>query len=254
MLNQVMFFLRFVETKNTRTNMDEFGERMKNYEQANATRLMRRIPVIIRVDGRAFHTFTKGMRIPLDEVFSIAMLYTAKELCDNVQGCKFAYVQSDEISLLLTDYDTIETQAWFDYKVQKIVSVVASLATVNFNRLFRLEDGTGRLALKYDMATFDARAFNIPQHEVVNYFIWRQRDAVRNSLGMIARCYFSTKELFRKSTYDVTMMLLGEGVNVARDYDPCDIRGAGVVREDKSIIDYEIPFFDKDREYIERFL
>jgi tRNA(His) guanylyltransferase len=157
---------------------DTLGTRMKdNYENRFRYQLTRRIPVIIRVDGRAFHTLTQGCE-PFDLKFSKAMTDTAIYLCNEIQGVKCVYKQSDEISLLLVDYDLITTQAWFDYNLQKIVSISAALASVKFTELF------GKFA------TFDSRAFNIPIDEVCNYFIWRQKDWLRNSIEMLAQSHF----------------------------------------------------------------
>ena len=116
---------------------DSLGDRMKeNYENRAKTYLVRRMPVIIRLDGKAFHTFTRGFDKPYDEVFHKTMNETLRFLCENIQGCKFGYTQSDEITLLLTDYDTLTTDAWFDNAVQKMCSVSASMATMAFNKLF----------------------------------------------------------------------------------------------------------------------
>lgn len=114
----------------------DLGNRMKNsYEKRTKNFLPRRTYTIIRLDGKAFHTYTKGLKRPFDMGFINDMNETAKYLCENIQGCKFAYVQSDEISLLLTDFDKITTDAWYDGNIQKIVSVSASLATAFFNKL-----------------------------------------------------------------------------------------------------------------------
>ena len=116
---------------------DELGSRMKNYyESIPKTRLMRRTPVAIRIDGKAFHTFTRGFQKPFDEVLGNAMARTMEHLCRNIQGCIFGYTQSDEITLILIDYQTLETSAWFDYEVQKICSIAASMATLAFNRYY----------------------------------------------------------------------------------------------------------------------
>ena len=115
---------------------DALGTRMKKYEYVSRTHLVNRCPVIVRLDGKAFHTFTKGLKKPYDEIFHNTMNKTMKYLCENIQGCKLGYTQSDEITLLLTDYDTLTTDAWFDYNVQKICSVSASMATMAFNKLF----------------------------------------------------------------------------------------------------------------------
>ncbi|MFW6122346.1 MAG: tRNA(His) guanylyltransferase Thg1 family protein, partial [Petrotogales bacterium] len=174
------------------------GDRMKtNYESVSQTKLLRRTPVIIRLDGKAFHTFTKGMKRPFDENLIQCMTTTTRNLVENIEGCEFGYTQSDEISLLLTDYKKFETQAWFDYKVQKIVSVAASMCTAYFNRIFFKNYGFGKPAF------FDARVFSIPKEEVVNYFIWRQQDATRNSIQMVGQSVFSHKELHGKSCDEI---------------------------------------------------
>ena len=118
---------------------DNLGTRMKGYEYIPRTYLTKRIPVIIRLDGKAFHTFTKGMKRPFDEILIKTMQDTAKYLCENIQGVKLAYTQSDEITLLLTDFEDINTQGWFDYNIQKMVSVSASMATLAFNTSFERE-------------------------------------------------------------------------------------------------------------------
>jgi hypothetical protein len=174
--------------------MDDLGNRMKgHYEERQRHYLTRRLPVIIRVDGRAFHTLTKGMKRPFDGTFIEAMVIAAMRVFDQMQGCKMAYVQSDEASFVLTDYDDLETQAWFDYSQSKIESVTAALMSVAFGRCLRL-------AGKQDLATFDARAFNIPESEVANYFLWRAKDWHRNSVQMLAQAHFSHAYLQGLST------------------------------------------------------
>ena len=222
---------------------DSLGDRMKeNYENRAKTYLVRRMPVIIRLDGKAFHTFTKGLKKPYDEIFHNTMNATMKYLCENIQGCKLGYTQSDEITLLLTDYDTLDTDAWFDNNVQKICSVSASMATMAFNKFLRENfdewgsdnfpdwyDGGGiikpvdaelmRLCEVYDNAIekgamFDSRCFNIPEDEVTNCFIWRQQDATRNAIQMLGQCNFSHKELHGKSCNDIQDMLMTQkGIN-----------------------------------------
>lgn len=166
--------------------MRTLGDRIKeNYENRSKTYLTRRTPVIVRLDGRAFHTFTRKFDSPFSEKLSDAMIGTAKALCEDVAGARLAYVQSDEISLLLHDYNKFDTAAWYDYAIQKVVSVTASIATAHFNRLIDVPQ----------LAMFDSRAFNIPEEEVNNYFIWRQKDWERNSVAMLAQSMFSPKEL-----------------------------------------------------------
>ena len=219
------------ERKDMKEN--SLGSRMKTYYEERAeSRLTRRTPVIIRIDGRAFHTFTKNFSRPYDAVFHNAMNKTTKYLCQNIQGCKFGYTQSDEISLFLTDYDTLETDAWFDYRVQKMCSIASSMATMAFNKFFAesakkwVDDYVrqyGAFVNEQDIklvnahekaiekgAMFDARVFNIPEEEVVNYFIWRQQDATRNAIQMLGQTYFSHKELYKKSCNDIQEMLFHE--------------------------------------------
>ena len=116
---------------------DELGKRMKEYyENITKIKLMRRTPVIIRIDGKAFHTFTRGFKKPFDEILIKSMQETTKYLCENIQGCVLGYTQSDEISLLLIDYKNLNSSAWFDYEIQKICSIAASMATMAFNKSF----------------------------------------------------------------------------------------------------------------------
>lgn len=185
------------------------GNRMKRHEITTQNLLNRFIPVIIRLDGRAFHTFTRGLNKPFDQNLIETMWETGRFLCEEVHGCKLAYIQSDEISLLLTDYTTIKTQAWFDYNVQKMVSIASSIATVGFNqewceRIYRKGDW------KVNWAMFDARVFNLPKEEVCNYFIWRQKDMVRNSIQGLAQANFSHKQLHNKNCDQLQELLFQE--------------------------------------------
>lgn len=187
------------------------GDRMKNnYEVRTRQFLTRRTPTIIRLDGKAFHTYTKGLDRPFDEGLMQDMAETTRFLCQEIQGVKCGYTQSDEITLLLTDFDTFETQAWFDYQVQKIVSVAASIATAKFNQLRtrrirtpKIMDEVGHFdfsRLEPKLAYFDARVFQISEYEeVVNCFIWRQRDAIKNSIQMLAQSLFSQRDLHKKN-------------------------------------------------------
>jgi len=172
---------------------DSLGDRMKGfYEARSKTYLARRTPVILRLDGKAFHTFTRGCVKPFDERLQGAMEATARFLLENIQGVKLAYTQSDEITLLLTDYDRLETDAWFDYNVQKMCSIAASMAGVKFT-LEYADDDTHLCDV--DPAYFDCRAFNIPKEEVSNCFYWRCLDWERNSVQMLAQAHYSAKQL-----------------------------------------------------------
>lgn len=223
---------------------DSIGDRMKDYYE-NRTRyfLPRRTHTIIRIDGKAFHTFTRGMAKPFDDELITNMDATAISLCNEIQGCKFAYIQSDEISLLLTDFDNLQTSALFDGNVQKIASVSASMATGFFN----CKSPWDRIAF------FDARVFTIPEREeVINYFIWRQQDATRNSIFSAAQTYYSHRQLEGKNTNDMQAMLLEKGINW-NDYPVGCKRGRMVVKVegDRSYWTVDMPpIFTQDREYL----
>lgn len=214
---------------------DDLGTRMKTfYEMIPKTKLMRRIPVIIRVDGKAFHTFTRNFQKPFDDVLTESMQETMKYLCENIQGCVLGYTQSDEITLVLIDYKRLNSSAWFDYEIQKLCSIAASMATMAFNKFFfenskRYMDKYGypkETMIKYGDqilayvkavnrgAMFDARCFNIPKEEVTNLIYWRQLDASRNSIQMVGQANFSHKELQNKSCNDIQDMLMTQkGIN-----------------------------------------
>lgn len=185
-------------------NGDSLGDRMKSYEAVTRSVLLPHSYTILRVDGRAFHSYLRGAKKPFDEIFVSDMVCTAIALCEDVQGAAFAYGQSDEISLLLTDLEP-QSQPWFGGVVQKMASVAASIATWE---LIQHRGTEGK-------PQFDARVFTLPSAgEVANYFIWRQRDAVRNSVSMVAQAYFSPKDLHGKNNGQMQEMLFAEhGVN-----------------------------------------
>ncbi len=200
---------------------DNLGNRMKTYyEEVSKTKLTRRMPVIIRLDGKAFHTFTRGFKKPFDDIFMKTMQETMKYLCENIQGCVLGYTQSDEITLVLVDYNKLDTSAWFDYEVQKMTSISAAMATFAFNKYFN-EFYLDQLAEKgeadnYDLvydrarrkgALFDSRVFNIPKEEVTNCVLWRQKDAERNSILSVAQVNYSQKELEGKSCKELVAKL-----------------------------------------------
>lgn len=213
----------------------DLAERMKGYEKRNRYFLQRRMPVILRLDMRAGHSFTRGFERPFDEVFIKSMQDTAKYLCENIQNCKLSYQQSDEITLLLVDYDKLNTDCFFDYRVDKLCSIAASMATMVFNKFFekyvdeyrfskwdgvsKYEDGTwGYIQTLLNAvdkgAMFDCRCFNIPKEEVTNLIYWRQLDASRNSIQMVGQANFSHKELQNKSCNDIQDMLMTQkGIN-----------------------------------------
>lgn len=221
---------------------DELGSRMKEqYENRTRFFLPRRTYTILRLDGKAFHSYTRFFRRPFDPEFATLMDDTAMYLLENIQGAKFSYTQSDEISILITDFDDIKTDMWFNGNIQKIVSVSASMAGAFFNRKNK------EFA---SLACFDARIFTIPDPtEVKNYFIWRQKDAIRNSLQMVAQSHFSHKELNGKSNAEQHEMIHQKGDNWANYPNRFKngqfiYKSSGIfVRDDKLIVT-QAPFFD----------
>lgn len=219
---------------------NDLSIRMKTYyEQIPKTKLMRKVPVIIRIDGKCFHTFTRKMKKPFDMVLIKSMQATMKYLCENIQGCVLGYTQSDEITLVLTDYKKLNSSAWLDYEVQKMCSIAASMATLAFNRAFAenvqqyFEEHVDTVhtyteeyiySENFDKdyffdvlctaektgAMFDARCFNVPKEEVTNLIYWRQLDASRNSIQMLGQSYFSQKELHGKSNSQIQDMLINK--------------------------------------------
>ena len=256
------------------------GDRMKNnYENISRYYLTRRMPVIIRIDGKSFHTFTRGFKKPFDDVFVKTMQDTMKYLCENIQGCVLGYTQSDEISLVLVDYAELTTDAWFGNNLQKMCSVSASMATMAFNKFFYINmpadeenSGTYYKALEKG-AMFDSRVFTIPKEEVCNALIWRQQDATRNSIQSVGQANFSQKELHGKSCNNIQdMLMIQKGINW-NDYATTLKRGSccikvddglteydeagnicGYTQRSKWIIDNEIPIFSQDRNYIEKLI
>lgn len=263
---------------------DELGKRMKEfYETIPKTRLVRRCPVCIRIDGRAFHSWTKGFERPFDEVLIKSMQGTMKYLCENIQGVVLGYCQSDEVSLILVDYKKLNSSAFFDYEVQKVCSTTASMATMAFNKIFNKntldfispeifeDEKIKKISASHAEAVrkgamFDSRCFNIPKEEVTNYVYWRQLDASRNSIQMVGQANFSHKELQNKSCNDIQDMLMTQkGINW-NDLPTYQKRGSCCIKEEykdkdsnvlrtRWIIDRNIPIFKNEgRDYIERLI
>lgn len=262
---------------------DSLGDRMKEFYEFRAkTKLVRRMPVIIRLDGKAFHTFTKGFAKPFDKRMIETMQETTLELCKSIQGCVFGYTQSDEITLILVDYNAIDVSAWYDYEVQKMCSVAASMATLAFNRIFHnkirnfvnehykvitdketygeeLSNSVNELLKSYNRAIemgamFDARCFNVPINDVCNCVLWRQKDATRNSINSLGQSWFKHKELEGKNTNQVQDMLFEKyGINW-NNLSTVEKRGTAIIKdeEDKWIIDEEMPILTgENRSYVE---
>lgn len=258
-------------------NHDSLGNRMKDYENSFRSYLPRRIPVIIRLDGCHFHSYTKKCKKPFDDKLVEVMNDTAIYLCENIHGAQIAYVQSDEISILLNNYTTIHTQAWFDNNIQKITSVSAGMASAIFTQQCHkiwgkenFEGIEGYPVIK--PAYFDSRAFLLPKEEVNNYFLWRQKDSTRNSVQMLARSLYSHAQCNNKNNSQLHEMCFQKGNNW-NDLPIYQKRGRCIVKEtfvkenihvptgdavksirSKWVVDNNIPIFNQDKNYINKFV
>lgn len=202
------------------------AERIKRYEAASRYLATQRMPLIVRVDGRAFHTFTKGMLRPFDTKLMTAMVDAALEVAKDMQGFKAAYVQSDEVTFLLTDYDSLESQGWFNYNLSKIISISASMMSVNLIKKL----GTDKLPV------FDSRAFNVPTNDVTNTFLWRAIDWERNSLQMYAGSFFNQKEMHGKNRSNLHEMLHKIGKNWATDLTLQEKNGTFILSNEEGLL------------------
>lgn len=235
---------------------DSLGDRQKAYEAVNDRILVPKMPFIIRVDGKAFHTYTRGFVKPFDNIMGITMIEVTKKLCEEIPGAVLGYTQSDEITIVCKYTDRIVSQAWFNGRVRKIETIAASKATKWFNKIFSekvhdyienfegTEEYKNTLRLFYNkkigMAEFDARVFNIPEWDCINNVIWRQQDATRNSVEAVGHANFSTKELHKVNCDGIKEMLLKQkNINWETDFTPYQKYGAFCykIKETKKIKD-----------------
>ena len=288
------------ELKEINTFVEEksLGNRMKEYEGLTRFKLSKEYPMIIRLDGNAFHTFTRGFEKPFDKILRESMQDTAQYLLENIPGSQCAYHQSDEISILVTNYQLSNREPWFDNNINKINSITASMATLAFNRIFlkKIKEKIGivewneakvyasdglvaKMKASEVGALFDSRVFILPKDEVANYFIWRQQDAIKNSISMVAQSLFSHKSLQGMNGPEMVERMKSEmGIIYDEAYSVIERRGSIVhrlqpVELEKTIIlktnnttklikytrsawgvDDNIPIFKDNKEYIERFL
>lgn len=238
-----------MSTKKKEKN-DDLGNRMKTfYEDRTRIYIPRKTNIILRLDGKAFHTYTKGLKKPFDTDLATDIDNAVIALMSQIQGAKMAYCQSDEISILITDYDKVGSDAWFDGNVQKISSVSSSILTAEFNRQriirslatpdnyqvaeYSFDAGIVQDAVMSNLAYFDCRVFTISlMEEVNNYFYWRQQDCIKNSISMVAQSIFSPKELHGKNSNAKLNMIwesTGKGWN---EYPEIHKNGRVIVKEE----------------------
>ncbi len=251
-------------------NKDSLGDRMKNFEDSFRFKVPPRMPLIIRCDGKAFHSLTKRCKRPYDMDVVDCMEATAKELCMKISSVKLAYVQSDEISLLVTPYEDFNTQCWFDGNIQKIVSISASIASTTFTKKsLEIKDSIDKNDILYcnayekfgnAPALFDSRMFVLPENDVVNYFLWREQDSIRNSIQMLARSLFSHKECNNKNCSQLQDMCMEQKQVNWNDMPTAFKRGFCIVKKENDAgrmkweTDKEIPVFSQDRDYINKLI
>jgi len=222
--------------------MDSLGDRIKRYERVTNNIATPRTPLMVRVDGRSFHTLTRKAVKPFDQDLIKAMVCSAREVAEDMQGFKAAYIQSDEATFVMTDYDDLATQGWFNYELNKVISLSAAIMSVAFNKYYKTDRSP----------VFDSRAFSIPREEVVNAFLWRAKDWERNSLQMYCRAHFSHGKLNGKKRADMHEMLYKIGKNWTRDLKSFERNGTFLIKTEEGIVEFNDiqPTYDSIKEAI----
>ena len=255
--------------------MDALGERMKDHEHRFRYFLPRKAYTIIRCDGKAFHTFTRGCEKPFDRDLMTVMQTTMLELCKQIQTCKMGYTQSDEITLVLTDVDSRDTEAWFDGNLNKILSISAAIATAEFNKAWQamklaeylkdIYDAHACLSIhetceliqdfiaKLPLGHFDSRAYSLADPwEVYNSVLWRTQDCTKNSIQMVAQALYPKAErsaLHGKNTAQLHDLIHDKGQNW-NDFPTDCKRGSFAIRgENGWFVDTEGPILSQDKDY-----
>lgn len=214
----------------------DLGDRMKAYEETFRQKLPVRMPAIVRLDGKAFHTLTRGCEKPFDGKLQHAMSEGTLAVLEEMPA-RVAYGASDEVSFLLIDYNKFDSEQWFDGNVQKMASVAASVMVAHFTKEW------GKPGY------FDARVFVVPERDVVNYFVWRQRDCIRNSISACAQALFSPKQLHGKNSDDMKKMLMEAG-KPYEQVEPLWRLGSVTKRGESAAA----PNFVENRDFIKEFL
>ncbi len=240
---------------------DLFGNRMKMYEACSSVHLIPGTPKIMRLDGKSFHTWSKGCERPYDWNIMSAMAEGAKTVMKEIGGsARFAYIQSDEVSIVINDKPRIESSPWFDNNLVKMASVSAAIMAVNFTQSFHLsrkpvplENSDKLFHPAWKPAYFDARIFQVPNiWEMHNAILWRQFDAIKNSKSQYARHYFSQKQVHEKNG-DQKVQMMKDQHGFDWHTAPTWTKRGIVVRRGtmgKFEIDMEIPEFKVDKDYL----
>ena len=239
--------------------MSSLSDRMKTYEDASQYKFTPLMPVVIRIKCANIDSVSRSFRQPFDNVFHKTMRQTARALGEAIPNCFFAYTYSDEVNLLVTDYNT-NNKACYNNNMQKIVSMSSSIATVMFNKFFAQNVSfTDKTRWRYtghlNEAIFESKAFIIPKEELVNYFVWRQYRGFRHTIDVVAGSEFSSEELKGKTLNQKQDMLLKQKEIDINRVKPDKKHGFCVFLTTNGwVIDLDIPLFSKNKEYIEKFL
>jgi tRNA(His) guanylyltransferase len=222
-------------------HVDSLGDRIKSYEETFNYKLPGRMVTIARIDGKTFHTMTKKWKCerPFSEPLMMSMSEMTLHLCNNVSGCVLAYTQSDETTLVLRDDMKLNTSPFLDKRIQKMCSIIASMATMSFNR-------TKHIDVEQHPAMFDCRVFVVPEYEVQNVMVWRQQDAERNSMQMLAQSLYSHRELHMKNSAGLQEMCFQKGHNWS-NLDTWRKRGICMVRTKCDLVNHKGEAFSRNR-------
>lgn len=189
---------------------DDLGDRIKEYEAAESQRkFLRYLPIVARLDGRGFSTFTKGLERPFDLRMTTAMSSTLKWLIENT-GARFGHTQSDEMTVAWYEPDR-KSKVFFDRRIQKMNSVLAGMVSVHFFSQIR-DSWPSEYWTK--LPHFDCRVSQYPiLEEAANVFVWRENDAHKNSVSMAAQHYYKHAFLQHKSSNEMQELLFQKGIN-----------------------------------------
>lgn len=242
----------------------DLENRMRTYEEKS--HFIKRIPVIVRIDGKSFKNFTKQEVFYINEKYDFSniiidgLVFAANNCLESGNNAKCAYIQSDEISILLTDFDYLNTEPLFNYDKEKIISYFTSVVSNSFNDYMNLFRKSNSIIRPIKIANFLTKAHNYPEDDVVNYFVWRQQDAIRNSISKFCRNFYSDNEMHCKNQSNMHEMLYQKGMNWATDLDD-KFKNGVFIYKDKGFeenTEYKImekcPIFLKERDIIQNLM
>lgn len=225
---------------------DNLEDRMNYFRDLADYKLIPNSYVLAMVDGRGFSSkIKKRFKLPFDDTFIDIMNQVAAYVCKEIQGCKFAFAQSDEISFIITDFDTPESDSFFGYRLCKMQSIIAGLATAKFNQLIWKEllatpcstENLVQMMEDQPLYHFDCKCWNVPTHnDAIGWILYRQNDCIRNSKQQAAQTYLSHKALVGKHTDEQIELLKREkGIDWNTEYDDGKKYGRFIFKEEKTL-------------------